>query len=110
MVSNSEDGAARDIKKDSTYVLKKELSFFHYRRKGENVNIRLILVIILVSFVVVFIVQNVAAVEVSFLFWSISMSRSLLIFFTLIIGLIIGWFLHGYLSYRKAKNELADDV
>jgi membrane protein CcdC involved in cytochrome C biogenesis len=33
-----------------------------------------------------------------------------LIFFTLIIGFVIGWFLHSYLSYRKVKNELADDV
>ncbi|MBM4272162.1 MAG: LapA family protein [Deltaproteobacteria bacterium] len=73
-------------------------------------NVRLILILILVSVVVMFIVQNVAAVEVTFLLWSISMSRSLLIFFTLIIGFVIGWFLHSYLSYRKSKNELADDA
>jgi len=73
-------------------------------------NVRLISILILVSVVVIFIVQNVAAVEVTFLLWSISLSRSLLIFFTLIIGFVIGWFLHSYLSYRKVKNELADDV
>jgi uncharacterized membrane protein YwzB len=33
------------------------------------------------------------------------MSRALLIFFTLVIGFLLGWFLHSYLSYRKAKDE-----
>jgi len=69
---------------------------------------KLVLVIVLTSLVVMFITQNVAVVEVSFLFWSISMSRALLIFFLLVIGFIIGWFLHSYLSYRKSKDELSD--
>ncbi len=71
-------------------------------------NFKLILIIILTSFVVIFITQNVAVVEVSFLLWSISMSRALLIFFSLSIGFILGWFLHSYLSYRKSKDELSD--
>lgn len=73
-------------------------------------NVRLIVILVLASIGVVFIVQNVAAVEVSFLFWSISLSRSLLIFFTLIIGLIIGWFLHAYLSYRKSEKVSTEDI
>jgi len=68
-------------------------------------NFKLILIITLTSLVVIFITQNVAVVEVSFLFWSVSMSRALLIFFLLIIGFILGWFLHSYLSYRKSKDE-----
>ena len=71
-------------------------------------NLKLILLIILASLVVIFLTQNVAAVEVTFLVWSISMSRALLIFFTLVIGFILGWSLHSYLSYRKAKNETLD--
>jgi uncharacterized integral membrane protein len=71
-------------------------------------NFKLILIIILTSLVVTFITQNVSVVEVSFLFWSISMSRALLIFFLLVIGFILGWFLHSYLSYRKSKVELSD--
>jgi hypothetical protein len=47
-------------------------------------------------------------VEVSFLFWSVSMSRALLIFFLLMIGFVLGWFLHGYLSYRQSKDETVD--
>ena len=71
-------------------------------------NFKLIAIIIMVSIAAIFLVQNVAAVEVTFLFWSISLSRALLIFFTLVIGFILGWSLHSYLSYRKAKNEPLD--
>jgi len=71
-------------------------------------NFKLILIIILTSLIVIFITQNVAVVEVSFMFWSVSMSRALLIFFLLVIGFIIGWFLHSYLSYRKSRDESAD--
>jgi uncharacterized integral membrane protein len=71
-------------------------------------NFKLILIIILTSLVVIFITQNVAVVEVSFLFWSVSMSRALLIFFLLVIGFFLGWFLNSYLSYRKSKDELSD--
>lgn len=69
---------------------------------------KLIAIIILVSIAVIFITQNVTVVEVNLLFWSISMSRALLIFFTLVIGFILGWSLHSYLSYRRAKNETLD--
>jgi putative membrane protein len=71
-------------------------------------SIKLIVLIILVSLAVIFLTQNVAAVEVTFLLWSISMSRALLIFFTLVIGFALGWFLHSYLSYRKEKAEPLD--
>jgi membrane protein CcdC involved in cytochrome C biogenesis len=33
------------------------------------------------------------------------MSRLLLIFFLLAIGIIIGWFLHGYLKQRKGESN-----
>ena len=68
-------------------------------------SIKLILILVLTAFVVVFITQNVAPVEVAFLFWSISLSRALLIFFILMIGIIIGWFLHSYYGYRQTKDD-----
>jgi putative membrane protein len=64
-------------------------------------NHKLILILILAGLAVLFIIQNVAVVKIQFLFWSIQMSRSLLIFLLLTIGIIIGWFLHSYLKYRK---------
>jgi putative membrane protein len=66
-------------------------------------NYYLVLILALAGFAAIFIIQNVAAVDVNFLLWSISMSRALLIFFTLSIGFLLGWFLHSYYSYRKSK-------
>lgn len=68
-------------------------------------NLKLTLILILSSLAVVFIAQNVAVVEVSFLNWRVSMSSALLIFFTLMTGFLLGWFLHSYLLYRKSKAE-----
>ncbi|MGA2781866.1 MAG: LapA family protein [Smithella sp.] len=68
-------------------------------------NFKIILVIILSGFALIFLAQNIQVVTVSFLFWEMSMSRAVLIFFTLLIGFIIGWFLNSYLSYRKDKKE-----
>ncbi len=66
-------------------------------------NHKLILILILAGLAVLFIFQNIAIVEIQFLFWSIQMSRSLLVLLLLVIGVLIGWFLHRYLEYRKGK-------
>ncbi len=71
-------------------------------------NIKLALILVLSAIVLIFITQNVAAVEVTFLLWSISLSRALLIFFTLAIGILIGWFLHSYVEHRHAKDAFSD--
>jgi len=68
-------------------------------------NYKLILILILAGLILLFIIQNVAVVEIQFLFWSIQMSRSLLIFFLLAIGIIIGWFLHSYFKHRKDESN-----
>jgi uncharacterized integral membrane protein len=73
-------------------------------------NLKLILILIFVGLVIIFITQNAAVVDVSFLFWNVSMSRALLIFFLLIIGIALGWFLHSFLSYRKSKDESDGDA
>lgn len=82
---------------------------FHHRDRGSSyVNIKLVLALVLASCVVIFIVQNVTVVEVSFLFWTIALSRSLLIFFSFILGLAVGWFLHTYVMYRRSQKETPD--
>ena len=68
-------------------------------------NFRLTLILILSSFAVLFIAQNSNVVEISFLFWRASMSSALLIFFTLMIGFLLGWFIHSYFLYRKSKDD-----
>jgi uncharacterized integral membrane protein len=71
-------------------------------------NFKITLVVILVCLALIFVAQNIQVVTVSFLFWEISMSRAVLLFFSLLTGFIIGWFLHSYLSYRKDKKEFSD--
>ena len=64
-------------------------------------NIKLIVVLVLAGLAVIFIVQNVTVVEVRFLLWSVEISRALLMFLLLAVGIVIGWFLHGHIKYRK---------
>ena len=69
-------------------------------------NFKLTLILILSSFAVLFIAQNSNVVEIGFLFWRASMSSALLIFFTLMIGFLLGWFIHSYFLYRKSRDDL----
>ena len=65
-------------------------------------NAKLILAIILAGMAAVFIIQNVTSVDLTFLFWTLSMSRALLMFLILSLGFILGWLLHG--SFRRMKT------
>jgi uncharacterized integral membrane protein len=67
--------------------------------------IKLVVTLILAGMAVLFIFQNVAAVEIQLLFWSIQISRSLLMILMLVIGMLMGWFLHSYWSYRKSSSS-----
>jgi uncharacterized integral membrane protein len=59
----------------------------------EDFMIRNIVFICLIGLVVIFVLQNTQVVEVRFLLWTVSMSRALILFATLAIGLIGGWLL-----------------
>ncbi|KJS32364.1 MAG: hypothetical protein VR64_07585 [Desulfatitalea sp. BRH_c12] len=63
---------------------------------------KLIAGLILVGMAVLFIMQNVTAVEMTFLFWTLTMSRALLMLLILLIGVILGWLLHGSRRLRMA--------
>ncbi len=49
------------------------------------------LVVLLLILVVVFSVQNLEATEVSFLFWSVNISKVFLIIGTYVLGMLSGW-------------------
>ena len=68
-------------------------------------NFKMLMILILSGLAVLFIIQNVAVVEVQFLFWATQMPRSLLMFLLIAIGVIIGWFLHSYVKHREAKSK-----
>jgi lipopolysaccharide assembly protein A len=78
---------------------------FFAHRMMMNMSFQLMAILILVGLAAIFIIQNVASVEVRFLFWSIAMSRALLIVFALVIGFVSGWIVHGYLALRRSKKK-----
>jgi uncharacterized integral membrane protein len=66
-------------------------------------NYKLITTLAAVGLAVIFIIQNVEVVEIRFLFWSFAMSRALLMFFLLALGIIAGWFMGSIARQRKKK-------
>ncbi len=64
---------------------------------------RNIIFVILIALVLIFVVQNMQVVDVRFLAWTVSMSRALMIFGTLIIGIIAGWLLKLPRRRREIK-------
>ena len=64
-------------------------------------NWKWIFVLILLSFLVIFTAQNYEVVEVQFFFWSFSTSRAIIIFSSLLIGILIGIII----SYIKQKQS-----
>jgi len=53
------------------------------------------------ALIVTFILQNTAIVNLHFLFWKVSMSRSLMIFLVLLAGMLVGWIAAGYLHKKR---------
>jgi len=64
---------------------------------------KLILTLVAVVFVVLFVLQNTVVVEIHFLLWHLSMSRSLLIVVFVAVGVVIGWLLRSHVSIKKIK-------
>ena len=68
-------------------------------------NYKLIFTLVLVGLMVIFIVQNVSVVEIRFLFWKASMSRSIMIFLVLAVGIITGWLLRSHFGGSEKPQE-----
>ena len=67
---------------------------------------KLILSLVAVGLVILFVVQNVGAVQIRFLFWSFSASGSLLFLLIFFVGIVVGWSWHGVLGWRKTRNHI----
>ena len=70
-------------------------------------NVKLVLSLTLTGLVVLFVIQNVSVVEIRFLFWTFAISRALLIFLVLAVGIVVGWLLHSLIIHRR--NLVPDD-
>lgn len=56
---------------------------------------KLLSVFTLIGVIILFTVQNYEVVELQFMFWKLEMSRALLLFMVLTVGVAIGWLLRG---------------
>jgi lipopolysaccharide assembly protein A len=70
-------------------------------------NAKLIVGTILAGLAVIFIIQNTTVTDLRFFFWTLSMSRALLLFLIFSVGIILGWLLHGSFSRRKKISTRA---
>ncbi|NNC67088.1 MAG: LapA family protein [Gammaproteobacteria bacterium] len=66
-------------------------------------NLKFGIIIFLAALIGLFVLQNIEQVQVSFLFWSISMSRAIMLFFVILTGIAIGWLLRGHFMHRPQQ-------
>jgi len=64
-------------------------------------NFKLISGLVIVCLILIFIVQNIAIVEIRLFFWTIEISLVLLILILLGLGMVAGWLLNDYFTHRK---------
>lgn len=66
-------------------------------------NYRLTAVLVLLGLVVVFVTQNAAVVEIRFLFWALDVSRAVVIFLALAVGVVAGWILRSAAAHPRKR-------
>ena len=67
-------------------------------------NFKLVIGLVLAGLIVLFTLQNVEVVEVRFFFWTVSMSRALMILSVLAVGMILGWILRSWGQRHRADG------
>ncbi len=68
-------------------------------------DIRIWLTIGILGLVVLFTLQNVVTVEVSFLFWTVKLPRAILLFVVLAIGILLGWILKSVHRHPQPPEQ-----
>ena len=66
-------------------------------------SIRKLSALVLTVLAVLFIIQNIAIVEIQFLFWSFSLPRSVFLVLFIVIGFLAGWLIDGSLFKKKEE-------
>jgi len=68
-------------------------------------SLKLVAGLVLAGLVVVFAIQNAEPVQFRFLIWSFALSRALMMFILLAIGMLLGWMMHAVSTYRERKRH-----
>ena len=69
-----------------------------------NMQLRLILWLSLLAVVVLFVAQNAQVVELRLFVWRLALSQALLLFFAVLAGFGLGWILHAYMAWKRARG------
>jgi uncharacterized integral membrane protein len=70
----------------------------------------IIILLILVGIVAVFSVQNALPVAITFFFWKFEASLAIILFLTLIVGMIAGALIVTLLKMKSSQNKKAADI
>lgn len=65
---------------------------------------KMAIILVLAILLTVIVIQNSNAADVHLLFWKVSMSMIILIFFAALIGFIIGYLAHHFVMERKRNK------
>jgi putative membrane protein len=76
---------------------------------GILMNPKLVTAITLIVITILFVLQNAAVVELRFLIWTVAMSRALMVFLLVIIGIGIGWLLRGHVAHKAPRKDAEED-
>jgi len=69
----------------------------------------LVIIIIILSLVTIFSVQNAAPVAISFIFWKFEASLAIVVFLCVLIGAVIGSIIMFYIKSSKNKQIIMDN-
>jgi uncharacterized integral membrane protein len=64
---------------------------------------RFILGVIIGVLVIIFMVQNRQPLDVTFIAWTVTLSRAVVLLIVFAVGIIIGWIFHGAGRRRREK-------
>ena len=67
-------------------------------------DIRLWFSIAVLALVIIFTLQNIVTVEVTFLVWTIALPRAILLFVVFVLGVALGWILKSVASRQRRSN------
>lgn len=70
----------------------------------------IIILLVLVVIVAVFSVQNALPVAITFFFWKFEASLAIILFLTVITGMIAGALIVTLLKMKSSQNKKAEDI
>ena len=66
---------------------------------------KLISGIVLLVIILILIFQNTASIDIQLFFWTVSISRVLLMAVFFLMGAVVGWIANGYYRFLKARKK-----